>query len=443
MKLRWMLAMLTSGVATAWAGDYAWEAVLNLPSSADGFYQTELSPAVYRGSRSELRDIRVLDAKGVAMPFAFVPEPTQPPTQRQQSLAFFPVRAQEDGQPQSLKLEANANGQIRLERILPAVPASDKLAAYILDARSLRKGKIEPQSISFDWKGSALMLPVQVEASDDLQNWQQVGSGSLVELVADDQRIKQQRVDIQGNAAYYRLRWQGTVAPHLTAVTAEWTVSPNKQQAQRVWVSAPATLADQSLLFDLGGVFPAEALRLEGPQTRLVLPVTVWGRAQPEGAWHQAAVSVMFRLNQNGSVVTSPALELPPQPLRYWKLQVDSRVPVPSVENMQLKVAYRPRQIVWLAQGSGPYRLAWGLPAVKAEDLPYTTLVPGADPEAPRAFPVAELQVAREVHAGAGLGLQGEGARRLGLWGLLLLGVAALGWMVWKLAREVKNDTTS
>ena len=98
----------------------------------------------------------------------------------------------------------------------------------------------------------------------------------------------------------------------------------------------------------------------------------------------------------------------------------------------------RATQLVFLARGEPPFTLALGNGAVKAANLPLSTLMPDNSNERLKTLGQAtlagEVAVASPVVAVAPAA--GTDWKKLGLWAVLLLGVAALGAMAFSLLRK-------
>jgi hypothetical protein len=75
---------------------------------------------------------------------------------------------------------------------------------------------------------------------------------------------------------------------------------------------------------------------------------------------------LLYRLNQNGQDALQEQLPMPGQPLRQVMLQIDERGGGLGVGVPRLQVAVRPLQVLFMAQGSGPFTLALGNPAARS-----------------------------------------------------------------------------
>ena len=147
---------------------------------------------------------------------------------------------------------------------------------------------------------------------------------------------------------------------------------------------------------------------------------------------------MLYRLTQNGQDVVQDELRLPGQVVNQLKLQVDERGGGLGVEAPALRFAVRATQLVFLARGEPPFTLALGNAAVKAANLPLSTLIPDYSAARVKALGQATLSTEVVVKSPAVVAPTEAGTdwKKLGLWAVLLLGVAALGGMAYSLLRK-------
>ena len=123
-------------------------------------------------------------------------------------------------------------------------------------------------------------------------------------------------------------------------------------------------------------------------------------------------------------------MELPGNVVQQLKLEVDDRGGGLGNDAPKLSFAVRATQLVFLGRGAPPYSLAIGNATIKGANLPLSTLVPGVTPEKLAALGSAKLAVTPvAVPAPAAPVAAGPDWKRMGLWGVLVLGVIFLGWM--------------
>ena len=139
----------------------------------------------------------------------------------------------------------------------------------------------------------------------------------------------------------------------------------------------------------------------------------------------------------DGEAATAPAWLLPAE-ARFIRVVPDERAAALDAAQTRLVVHARLASLVLASSGQPPLRLLAGSADAPAGALPLATLVPQLDQERKR-FGRARLgsfAEAPEVARAAERAVT-EARLRLGLlWAVLLVGVAGLGLLVWRLAKS-------
>jgi hypothetical protein len=145
--------------------------------------------------------------------------------------------------------------------------------------------------------------------------------------------------------------------------------------------------------------------------------------------------------SRDGQATDAPALALPTS-TRFLRIVPDERAAALDPAQTRLVIHARLASLVFASTGAAPFRLLAGSPDASAGALPAATLVPQFDEERKR-FGQARLGMFSEVPEVA---LAAEQAARVArfrpwlLWGVLVIGVAGLALLVWRLAKT--GDTT-
>jgi hypothetical protein len=192
----------------------------------------------------------------------------------------------------------------------------------------------------------------------------------------------------------------------------------------------------RALYFDLGGSLPLVRLDLQLPPGTSVAPVRIDGRTANEAAWRALGANVFYRLERDGVVSRSA-----PVPVngtaRYVRVVPDERAARLNAAGTKLVVDAQLARLVFAAQGQAPYALLTGSSKAAPGALPAMTLVPALEEERVR-FGAAVLGEWQEV-AAAVQQAQAEARRAtlrvVLLWTVLVGGVGALAFMVWRLSR--------
>ncbi|QJI34494.1 DUF3999 domain-containing protein [Pseudomonas sp. ADAK13] len=415
-----------------------------LTVSGEGpWYRLELPLAVQLSARqADLSDVRVFNAAGEPQAYALARQSAQSTESRSLSnVKWFPLYAAADSAEAvpSVRVQSTSTGTLVQVQPPSQLEAGEEvLRGWLLDASGI---KAPLQQLILDWTSERDGFQrFSIEASDDLQHWRSWGEGQVARLSFADERVEQHEVSLPGQSArYLRLLWKGQAAPALTSAQLE-SVSAHSLPLPLVW-SQPLSgtrLKAGEYSWQLPNALNVERLRIDLSQPNSLAPVTLSGRRESSQAWQPLSSGLLYRLTQNGQDVLQNELQLPGHAVAQLKLDVDERGGGLGVEAPTLSFAVRATQLVFLARGEPPFILALGNPSVKGANLPLSTLIPDYSVErlaglgqakAAGAVVVTSPAVAAPIDAGPNW-------KKLGLWAVLLLGVAALGAMAYSLLRK-------
>ena len=434
----------------------------NAPITVDqpaAFVQLPLSAAVYGRTRSpDLTDLRILDGRGDRVPFAVlaprVAEPLSIEQQRDAVLYQLPERPAAGGAWQS-PVEVTVQGdRISVTRRDGAAAGAKapgrRSGGWLIDLGERKRNEPSPRGLRMQWSGpSEFTATFGFETSDDLSTWRNGGSGQLMALASAGGPLTQAAIKLPADPGrFVRLVWADpAVAPALVGAKVI------ADQEQSVALDPPAELvltaspepagqvgsdgATQRVVhFDLGAVLPVVEIDLRLPPGTRIVPVRVEGRTGLDQPWGGLGSTVFYRLDRGAEVNPSPPMAIRTS-VRYVRVIPDPRAAPLEAGRTKLVVHARLASLVFANQGQPPLVLLAGSTTEPSSALPIGILVPGLDDERPR-FGRATLG---EWHEVAAVARADESARKVAamrpwlLWTVLLAGVAALGVMVWRLAR--------
>ena len=440
----WLVLLLPCVALAAIADDYAWQWPLSSPDAAAGAYRVELDASVYAVARSALlRDVDVVNAEGAAVPAQlFRPGDGPEAGTRRTPLRWFALPQPLAARPGDLAMavERDADGRVRRveTRLSDAAPANDAAAGHwLVDASALR----EPvAALWLEWArdGGDIDRRYRVEGSDDLRDWQLLqAQAPLVDLARDGERLQQRRVPVDARTKYLRLTPEGGSGTlRLVGVEAELRQAAPVPELH--WQSlAGRVIQERGVVqyeFELDGRFPIESadVQLAGNSTG---EWTLYSRDDPTLPWvHRAGPWVSYRIGADERSA--------PQALgqrlrdRHWKLA--GSVPVPQAP--ELRLGWRPEALVFVAQGTPPYRLVAGSARTTRGDAPVARSL-----EAIRGARGSSWQPAAAT-LGSAQPLAGERAlqpapeprdwRSWLLWGLLVAGALLVAGFAFSLLRQ-------
>jgi hypothetical protein len=449
-----LLLGLQPALASETPEDYAVQAQLQL-SGEGPWYRLELPMSLQLAAQyGDLRDLRVFNAAGQMQAYALQSGRQQyQETRRELDLPRFPLYgkavplAQTDGRLRIRMDAAGALVEVTAEPGTPA-PADQPLRGWLLDA-SAAQGELE--RLILDWSaGQEGFQRFSIEASDDLQNWRGWGAGQLARMAFDGAQVEQNEVPLHGRSArYLRLLWEAGEPPAQLNRVRLISLSSHSLPVPMIWTSAmpPVWHGRNEYRWELPVNLPLDRARVELNEVGILAPVVLSGRLESSKPWRQQTHGLLYRLDQQGEERIQNELALHGQPLRYLQLTVDPRGGGLG-EAPRLAVGLHATQVIFLARGEGPYRIAIGRAGANSAALPVTTLVPGYREER-----LAQLGVAQTVIAADASGnqpphaLNADGAdesvrpasdnsKRYGLWAVLILGVLLLAGMSLSLLRK-------
>jgi hypothetical protein len=440
-----VLAAASAALAQA-PSDFAMRQPLATPDGK-AFYRFELPDSVYDGAaRPDLGDLRVFNANGEAVPYAFLPPPSPvAAASTPRPLALFPLTV-DTTKPEtaglSIKLRPDTTGAVVDIRSRDGTPVSgSRVEGYLIDTGELDKPLVGLTIRMQDADG--VNARMRVDASDDLGSWRTVVAGApLLSLTYDGRRLLRNRIEFAPlRARYLRLTWLTPGSPALEMVQGD-VGNPLLEPPRRVRraVGVPENDNSNAFVFDLGGVLPAEQLTLELPELNTVVPVSFDVRTQPQEAWRAVGITVAYRLRQEGGEVVNNPLGVPVSSARYVRARLDPKAGGVGKTPPTLVAGWYAQPLVFAARGEGPFELAYGSRRVAPGALAIRTLVPDyvVGKPLPASVGVATLAAPPSEANRAAMREPLDVTRWL-LWGTLVAASVLLGYMGLRLARQVKR----
>jgi hypothetical protein len=391
--------LLVSTVALASpAEDYARQWTLSLPVKDAGAYRVGLEESVYWQVQSpELADLDVLNAKGETVPAVLRGPPREElarPTLLPVPWFALPQRAAAGSQDISLISQRNVDGSVRaITAQVGQGPDRETQGGWLVDTSNVQ-GAVRALQLEWAPLSQPLQQRYRVDGSEDLRNWTTLADDApLLDLRQGGEHLRQSRIALASGARYLRLvPMQVEASLPVTGVQVE--LAPAIVARDWKW----QTLEGRAVTDDKGqvafeyaarGRFPFQRVDLQMPENS-TQRWRLQSRERQTDHWHDATPSwVAFELTLEGSTERSA-----PQTLtgvkrdRQWRLLPINgapRTPPP------LRLGYVPEDIVFLAQGAGPYSLVAGSARAQRAPAPVGDLLSqvrqsrGADWEPPRA----------------------------------------------------------
>jgi uncharacterized protein DUF3999 len=278
---------------------------------------------------------------------------------------------------------------------------------------------------------------VRVEASDSLTDWRAVAyAAPIANLHSTADRLVEQRVEFPPTKAkFWRLSWAGPAAPFLlTSLFGE----PAKQSVdalhETLSLAAASPIAKPGeFQYDLGATPTVDRVNLDLPELNTVVDVEILSREHPQDAWHTVRRSGFYRLKSEGEELRNGPVSVTPTSDRYWLVRTDPRQGGLGVSAPHLVVEWVPHEVVFVARGAGPFYLAYGSSAANPAAVSLAML--------PKNVAIVPASLAKPESSGGESLLLPPGTpfpwKTPLLWVVLIAGAGLLGWMAWRLSKDL------
>jgi hypothetical protein len=445
-----LLAIMSTSSHAQGPSGYAYGLAIEAPPAV-AYARVAIPPAVYEGvTHRDLSDMRIFNADGEVVPYAFVPRTYENVPLAQVPLPMFPLYVTRDrGNVDGLALSVvrNASGTTINVTSRDTDDSQERvLCGYVLDA-SEREDPIAALTFAMPATSAATATRMRIDASDDLVTWRTLRSDAMLVLLQQGgHRLERNRVEVSPTKAkYLRVSWTaGSPVIAFTGVTGEFGSRP--LEPAREWRTATGTPVEGregEYQYDLGGTFPIDRIAVDLTAPNSIVPATLLGRDVATDPWQLVGTTVFYRIAQP-SDATSPPFAVDGRARRYWMLRLDPRAGVSGPPAPVLRAGWQVEEIVFAARGRGPFVLAYGKYDATPGSLPIETLIP--DYASKRELPasVVVARTAARIDLGGATRLQKPPeTKRWVLWGALLLGAAVLGWMALRLSRELAKGESA
>ena len=448
MRTLALLAALIAPLAAAQEhpSDFLYSAPITADAGAS-HYRISLPVQAYRGAaRRDLGDVRIFNATGEPVPYAFMQREVQPGPATMQALRFFPVYGDETKglDATTVTVARNARGTVVNVSVneRPA-PARRRLLGYLLDPGEVKSAK---DALALDWDSTeGFSAHARVEGSDDLKQWRTIAANApILSLQHAGASLERSRIELSGaTARYLRLSLSGVPGSFkLKEVRLE--LRPELPQPTREWLALAGTRGKAGeWIFDTAGHFPVDRVRLHLPQLNTVAQIQLQTRERVDDNWRPLSSAIAYRLV--GDVV-NPDIATPLSAERYWMLKVDQKGGGFGAGEVKLEIGWLPHELVFAARGAPPFTLAYGNDKSKPGALAVRAVLPQR--------PDGGALVARAARVGAISGsaeppslseplryarhlAERRDLRKWLLWAALVAGVLLLAWMAFRLLRDV------
>jgi hypothetical protein len=399
--------------------------------------------------RADRRDLQVFNASEQPVPGKLVSATRESSTERQhRPLSYFPVNRQMQQGSARYSFQFSDDGkQTSINLSAPEGAEASAVNDYIIHVnRDKHRSLGSLVDLQFDWQATDenLLVSLLIEGSNDLKTWKTLARDAVLSnLKHDGALLIRDQVSLQTfSGEYLRITWPTGSRPLiLKGITGSFSRRKSKPLPWRQ-TSIACVIDDDSdtCSLDVGRV-PVETIQLLLPESvsdsDYFLQGKLFSRAQPERQWINRGAIQQYALTVDNKQIVQSRNAFPRNSDPLWKVTFDPGTlqPYPAAA----EVRWRPIYLVFVAQGPGPFKVAFGSNQAAAKSsrtvdtiLKRSEKTPG-DLELVGLSSIQDNVVVTEFWTRARI-------ETFGLWAVLILGVGVLFWIAMGLFRRM-NDT--
>jgi hypothetical protein len=433
------LLLLAAATSSAQIGPRDFARGIDVRTQGTGaIYRVTLPRDVYATATGpSLDDLRVFNAAGMPVPITIRRAlPASAASDAPVNVPLFPMS--------TTPAAGGASAQIKLDRQGAVVEVSGNrepgqaLTSYLVDVSAI-KAPLAGLSLLWEAREDASFLGhASVQGSDDLNQWRTlVSTVAVAQMRHGGFTITQREIELSGaRARYLRIAWPPELRDVVLSGVQVRTQgsAPALEPTWEVMTAAPVAGAPGRASFDAGARLPVERLDLEFVDATDAATVTITSSRDPSDDAQMRYSGLFFSLTEASTRLTSSPARIAVTTDRYWTVETmrdggwGGRLP-------RLRLGWYPQELLFMAQGAGPYTLAYGSGRARPTDAPVAAVLANLDETARSRIQSATLGAPYDLGGAAVLTAPRSWRREL-LWGVLLAAVLALGVFALRLVRE-------
>jgi Protein of unknown function (DUF3999) len=454
ITLSFAMLCVTNGVLAQSVGEFSTRAQVAVPSGTSIARVALPETSIVSLRETNAGDLRVFNAKGIALPHAVIDASNQASTRTDiaaERVLALPIYAPESVSPNTPTLRIEEGPNRRVIEVSSAPASKQKSETRKPRGLLFDTLKISSEINAVELEGAlppAMLLKVGLDASRDLKTWQPLVSDTPIFEFSNDGPSNRKLTlpapqKLEGR--YLRLTWSDDVALPVVALRAIASgITQNAAAPLSVNLPTPQITTDGHAEWTMQSGHRINALRVSTSANNALMPVRILTRARAGDVWRTVASTVVYRLtNSAGATNVNPSIALSSRlesQLRIEALPGYSLAGVP----LTLAVEYAPLNVVFIASGDGPFDIATGRANTASAALPLTTLMPDYKSGAEYALPLLAAAVTANAATGQnspdGNWMAAATNKSFLLWGVLGLAVIILAGLAVSLLRGTRKQ---
>jgi hypothetical protein len=435
--------------------DFSYSATLS--EAKTSLRQINLPDNVYeKMQRQDYGDLRIFSADGQIVPHQFRHSYQQQRINSQQEtpLVFYPFSKEQAANPSSIQVTINqktGEQNLSINQQLANNQQSPKINEYqyILINKAINNGANNKQTpslckLKLDWQQSkpSSILNFKLESSNQLQNWRTLSRKLTVsKLDYAGSQLKQDEVKFPCTSQkYLRLTWsQPDQKTRLVQAKGIYTQKGAKKTHWSSLGKPRYNAKDKTMMFDLNRVASISKLDFIIPQDGLLYKGTLYSRNNEKSKWRYRSNVSQYQLNMGDTTLQSSPITFSPSSDRYWKIELSTQTTFSENQLPEISAGWIPSQLYFLAQGNGPFKIAFGNPTIKpVQNNSLNSLIESIKRSHTRIDQVSLGEIANSNKS-----FEAESKtpwKLILLWIFLILGTGLMGFMAYRLFQQMGDE---
>lgn len=416
------------------------------PSGNGSLQQITLTEDIYLHSKDrQLNDLLVLDRLGAELPFE-INTPENKVLQYKKEVAIYPIHEQKHLLKQTDSVSFKYDQENRLSEI-QKVNGADKqsqVVGYLLDlGEEIMAGTI---FLNFDLSrvSQTSFLRFDIDQSDNLKNWNTVSRGDVLAQLLDRKKLTQHN-EISLSRVYSRyLRINLLDKSPMFSINSVVLKYTEKTKTQLVWGEQKEinfSDIEQAFIINTSPSLAYRTIQLNLSDSTTLLRGNLYSKNGEQENWIFRHHLNFFHIKDGEKYIVKDRLSLPGLRASQIKIEFDNVTEAQRLAPLELKLAWSPQQLTFVANGNKPYDIAVGkhrssntpIDLLKAQNHKMITVIKdeivGSIKEAK--FGESRLVVIEPVAESY------VNWKKISLWFVLIVGVFLMAWMAKRLLKQV------
>ncbi len=165
----------------------------------------------------------------------------------------------------------------------------------------------------------------------------------------------------------------------------------------------------------------------------------LYSRNNEKEAWRYRKEVSQYKLNMGDTILQSNPVSISPNNDRFWKLKIQAETQFTENQLPEIRAGWMPKKLYFLAQGNGPFTLAFGNYNIKPDQR--NSLADLIDSIKRSGASIDRVSIGEIINSNKSFKVEEKTPWKLILlWLVLILGTALMGFMAYRLFQQMGRD---